>query len=236
MFRELLSVFHSDDSLARIETEFSDMLKRSQLLTVKAGGHFFEGTLTAEEQEDFRAEDKRINELETAIRKEVVTRLTLGMPSHQLPYALLVMSLAADAERIGDHAKALAAVRRDLSAELPREAAGLPELRKIRRNVEAVFGEVEGIFAGAESDRAREVIGVCQDTRVDAEALIGTVAQGTLPAPQTTALVLAANHYAHIAAHLTRILSGVVLPLHELDLYDEDLLEGLSAEEGGTPD
>ena len=234
MFRELLSVFRSDNSLARLQTGFSDMLKRSQLLTVKAGGHFFEGTLTDDEREDLLEEDKRINELEMAIHKEVITRLTLGLASHQLPYALLVMSLAADVERIGDHAKALAAVRRDLSAELPKDTVGLLELRRIRRDVEAVFTEVEGIFAGAESDRAREVIGVCQEARAAAEALIGTVAHGHAAPPQTTAMVMAANHYAHIAAHLARILSGVVLPLHELDLYDEDLLNGLAEDEAGS--
>ena len=75
---------------------------------------------------------------------------------------------------------------------------------------------------------------MCQEARAAAEALIGTVAHGHAAPPQTTAMVMAANHYAHIAAHLARILSGVVLPLHELDLYDEDLLNGLAEDEAGS--
>lgn len=225
MFRELLSLLRSDDPLARLGTEFSEMLSLGQLLTVKAGGHFFEGTLTPDEDLDLHEEDHRIDELQRSIRKEVITRLTLGLPSNQLPYALLVMSLAEDAEQIGDHAKRLAAVRRDLSADLPGEGdPNVAELREIRRGVERAFAEVAEVFAGAESDRARELIDACRDTKHRAEGLIRSVAQAGYTPPGTTAMVVAAAEYGRIAMHLTRILSGVVLPLHELGLYDEDLL------------
>lgn len=225
MFRELLSVFRSDDPLARLGSEFSEMLALAHLLTVKGGGHFFEGALTPEEDLDLHEEDRRVNELQLAIRREVVTRLTLGIPTNQLPYALLIMSLAEDAERIGDHAKALAAIRRDLSASLPGDSDhNLVELREIRRAVESTFAEVAEVFAGAESARARELIGVCRDTTLRAEALVQSVAEDGYAPPETAAMVLAATDYGRIAAHLTRILSGVILPLHELGLYDEDLL------------
>lgn len=224
MFRELLSIFHSDDPLSRLGKEFSEMLVRGRMLTVRAGGHFFEGTLSPEEDLDLHEEDHRLNDLQRTIRKEVVTHLTLGLPSPQIPFALLVMSLADDAEHIGDHATALAAIRRDLSASLSDDDPGVAELREVRRSIERAFAEVAEVFTEADSARARDLIRECRDVRSRAEGVVGIVAQGSYEPAQAAALVVATGHYARISAHLTRILSGVVLPLHELDLYDEDSL------------
>jgi phosphate uptake regulator len=224
MLRELLSVFRSDDPLARLGHEFSEMLSLGRLITVKAGGHFFEGTLTRQEDLDLHEEDRKINDLQRVIRKAVVTHLTLGLPGHQIPYALLIMSLADEAEQIGDHALALAGIRRDLAASLSGDDPVMEELRTIRRSVERAFAEVDEVFAGAESTRARELIEECRDLRVRAEGLFVTVAQGDYSPPQASALVVASGHYARIAIHLTQILAGVVLPLHELNLYEEDQL------------
>jgi phosphate uptake regulator len=224
MFRELLSVFRSDDPLARLGKEFSEMLAMGRLLTVKAGGYFFEGALTPEDDLDLHEEDRKINDLQRGIRKEVVTHLTLGLPSPQVPYALLIMSLADDAECIGDHAKALAGIRRDVSVSLPADDPVLEELRGVRRSLEHAFSEVAEVFAGADSARAQDLIDECRDTRSRAEAVVQSVARGDYEPAQAAVLIVGATHYGRISVHLTRVLSGVVLPIHELDLYDEDLL------------
>lgn len=232
MFRELLSVFRSDDSLARLSDEFSEMLALGRLLTVKAGGLFFEGTVSPQDDLDLHEEDRKINELQRAIRKEVVTHLTLGLPGAQIPYALLIMSLADEAEQIGDHALALAGIRRDLSASLAPDDPVMMKLREIRRSVERAFTEVDEVFAGAESTRAQELIEECRDLRSRAESLFVSVAEGDYGPPEAATLVVAAGHYARIATHLTQILAGVVLPLHELNLYEEDQLGQLMEQEG----
>jgi len=38
-------------------------------------------------------------------------------------------------------------------------------------------------------------------------------------------VVLAARYYKRIESHLLNILSGVVMPLHKLDYFDEDALD-----------
>jgi len=227
MFRELISVFRSDDPLARLGTAFSQMLAEGRLLTVKAGGHFFEGELTDEDDVALHEEDRKVNDLHSRIRKEVLAHLTLGLAAHRVPYAVLIMSLADDAEQIGDHALALAALRRDLSAQLPTDDAVVADLREIRRRVEHAFTEVDEVFAGGEAVRAQELIDACRNTRSHAEELVPRVAGGDYAPPEATALALAARHYARIASHLTLILAGVVLPLHELGFYDEDQLTQL---------
>jgi hypothetical protein len=62
------------------------------------------------------------------------------------------------------------------------------------------------------------VTGRCDD-------LISRVAVSAHDASTTTTLVLGARYYKRIEAHLLNILSGVVMPLHKVDYYDERVIE-----------
>ena len=54
------------------------------------------------------------------------------------------------------------------------------------------------------------------------DKLVSRVARSDHDAATTATLVLGARYYKRIQAHLLNILSGVVMPLHKLDYYDED--------------
>jgi hypothetical protein len=51
------------------------------------------------------------------------------------------------------------------------------------------------------------------------------VAGSAYDAATTTSLVLGARYYKRIESHLLNVLSGVVMPLHKLDYYDERVLD-----------
>ena len=224
MLKELFNLFRSEDALAHMGRDFSEMLALSYALTLDAGRLFFEeGT-----GEDLRAElskrDVQINKFERGIRKQVITHLTLGRDSSHVPYCLLLMSIVKDVERLGDYAKNLAEIHGEGGAAVPDDANGI-ELRRIRGSVEGIFAATSEVVTNSDSERA---VGLIQEGRRinrRCDELIATVARSTYDAATTTSMVLGARYYKRIESHLLNILSGVVMPLHKIDYFDEKMLD-----------
>lgn len=226
MLREFLSLFKSDDSVARMGAGFDTMLELSRDLTLVAGRHFFEERPTADERTQMLRRDVKVNKLERKIRKQVITHLTLSERGRHAPYGLLLMSLVKDVERIGDYAKNISEIYDEGGGPIPAEGsdANADELREIRRIVEAMFADVGAIFTASDSEKAAELIRVGKEVAQRADRLVTRIARGPYDAPTTVTLVLGTRYYKRVCAHLMNILSGVVMPLHKLDYFDEDAL------------
>lgn len=240
MIREFLSLFKSDDAVARMGAGFSDMLELARELTRIAGGHFFEDRPTADERTDILRRDVKVNKLERKIRKQVIAHLTLATGGQHAPYGLLLMSLVKDVERIGDYAKNISEIYDEGGGPLPApgEDANADELRELRRIVEAIFEDAGAVFASSDSEKASELIRVGQEVAQRADRLVTRIARSDYAADTTVTLVLGTRYYKRVCAHLMNVLSGVVMPLHKLDYFDEDdlpLRKGLDAagENGG---
>jgi phosphate uptake regulator len=236
MLRELLSLFKSDDAIARMSDGFDTMLDLSREMVLKAGVHFFEFRPTADERTDLLRSDVKVNKLERKIRKQVIAHLTLSPQGRSAPYGLLLMSLVKDAERIGDYAKNISEIYDEGGGSLPDEGtdANADELRELRRIVEAILADTGAAFAESNSEKAAELIMVGREVNQRSDRLVTRIAAGDYDAATTVTLVLGTRYYKRVASHLMNILSGVVMPLHKLDYYDEDQLplrEALEAAE-----
>jgi phosphate uptake regulator len=237
MLREFLSLFKSDDAIARMGEGFDAMLDLTRDLTLLAGTHFFESRPSADERTALLRQDVKVNKLERKIRKKVITHLTLATGGRDAPYGLLLMSIVKDAERIGDYAKNISEIYDEGGGTLPEpgEDANADELRELRRIVETILEETGAVFSSSDGEKAAELIRVGRDVNQRADRLVTRIAAGDYDAATTVTLVLGTRYYKRIAAHLMNILSGVVMPLHKLDYYDEDALgemERLERESG----
>jgi len=105
MFRELLNIFRSKNPLTEMGENFARMLKLAHGMTLSAGSIFFERKAMPEERDQIRSQDIQVNQLERAIRKQVVAHLSIPGNTPDVPYCLLLMSLVKDVERLGDYAK-----------------------------------------------------------------------------------------------------------------------------------
>ena len=235
MLRELLSIFRTDDAAARMATDFADMLDRVRELTLQAGTHYFERQPTADERTDLIRKDVKVNKLERKIRKQVIAHLTLDGSGSRAPYGLMLMSIVKDAERIGDYAKNLSEVYDEGGGALPEGDENVEELLEIRRIAEMILAEVRPVFTASDGEKAAELLRVGRDVVERADRLVPRIARGPYDAATTTTLILGTRYYKRIASHLMNILSGVVMPLHKLDYYDEDLLTQI-AETAEGPD
>ena len=235
MLRELLSLFRSSDSIVAMARDFSQMLDASHELTVRAGRLFFDESDVEGERGEISRRDVAINKLERSIRRQLITHLTVGHESSDVPYCLLLMSLVKDVERIGDYAKNLAEVREEGGAPVPDDEFGT-ELRELRGVVEGMFSEVSRVFTSSDAEAAAGLIARGRAVNRRCDALIASVARSDHDAATTTSIVLGARYYKRIGSHLLNVLSGVVMPLHKLDYYDEDVLGGAASDANDEED
>ncbi|MCH8937293.1 MAG: hypothetical protein IIB90_16380, partial [Gemmatimonadetes bacterium] len=203
---------------------FAKMLSLTRDQTIRAGEIFFSKPASPEERTQIYKQDVKVNKLERKIRKQVIAHLSIAGNSADVPYSLLLMSLVKDVERIGDYAKNLAETL-DVSGAILPDDDTVAELREIRNGIEGTFEAVAEVFAQSDEEEAVALIRQGRDMSHRCDALIDRIAKGDYDAATTVAVTLGTRFYKRIGAHLLNILSGVVMPLHKLDYYDEKVLE-----------
>jgi len=234
MLGKLGDLFRADDAVAQMGDRFDDMLTQAQELVLTAGRHYFEGPPSTAERKALLKMDVKINKLERRLRKRVVSHLALSGGADAV-YGLLMMSLVKDVERVGDYAKNLSEVYDEGGGELPDgDDHNLSELLGLRETAEGLLADVGRVFSESDSDAAPTLIerGVTAARRAD--AMLRTVGSGPYDAATAATLILGARYYKRIIAHVVNVLTGVVMPIHKLDYYDEDELTSLreAAESG----
>lgn len=225
MLRELLSVFRSYEPLTEMARNFSRMINLTYDMTVEAGQILFDDAPSADARSGIYEKDVAVNKLERRIRKQVIAHLSINPKSGSGPYCLLLMSLVKDVERLGDYAKNLAEVRDYHAAPLP-EGPILDELRAIRAGAEEAFHDLDDVFETSDYERAKTLILRERDLTRRCDHLVGRIAVSGLDSDAVTAFVMATRFYKRTISHVLNVLSGVVMPVHKLDYYDEKYLEG----------
>jgi len=94
-----------------------------------------------------------------------------------------------------------------------------------------MFLDAREVFQTSDAKRATELIQVGRSVNRRCDALIARVARSGHDAATTTSLVLGARYYKRIGSRLINVLSGIVMPLHKLDYFNEDILEAMNEEE-----
>lgn len=225
MLRQLLSIFRSDNPITEMGKDFALMLKITYDTTMKAGEIFAGTGLNPEERTWIYEQDVQVNKLERKIRKQVIAHLSIHTSAPDLPYCLLLMSLVKDVERLGDYAKNVSEIADLYQGCLPEDEL-CAEFQEIKSGVEVAFGATSDVFERSDTERAMELTRQGQDLARRCDMLIERIAHSCHDANTVTSLVLGTRYYKRIGGHVLNILSGVTMPLHKLDYYDEDAVTG----------
>lgn len=223
MLQELLHIFRPGNPLSDMADRFAKMLGFACEITLTAGTYFDGHRLSPSERTAIYARDVKINKLERKIRKRVVTHLSLAANRPSLPYCLLLISLVKDVERLGDYAKNLGELADLYQGELPDDEI-MAELQDVRAGVERAFRSAGEIFKASDRERALDLIGRGKGYARRCDNLLSMIAASDYKADLATATALGARYYKRIGGHILNILSSVVMPLHKVDYYDEDLV------------
>ena len=226
MFAELLSIIKGSDPLKEVQETFYQMLTLAQENTVLAGKiafHEIDDKQQADQQIHLRKVDVKINKYERGIRKSLVTHLTVSQNKNDIPYSMLLMVLAKDIERLGDYAKnvsELSDLSENLSGQWPSDE-NFQQLMSIRQSVEKTFEDLNSVFQTVNKEKAILDIKEAQKIGQECDAFLFKIAQGNYNALQSTSLSLASRYYKRLSAHLLNILTGVVMPIDQLNYFHE---------------
>ena len=104
MFKQLIEALKARATLEKAFEQLDDMLDNAAWMFTRAND-VLRGKAQADDMRDpIYARDQAVNDLQRSIRRKIVRHLVVN-PGHEVPICLALMSVAKDAERIGDYCK-----------------------------------------------------------------------------------------------------------------------------------
>lgn len=219
MFRELLRAWRSRDILNQMVDELTEMLDDAEAMFGSACAVLFEGRAPAEVHDDLYARDRRVNETEWKIRKQIVEHLSVN-PGPHAPACLVLMSVVKDADRVADYSKNLFEVECLAPGGFERDSH-VAVFLGLAQDIRHTFEKTRRAFAEEDADLGIELVEHELEIEKRFDALIPDLAAASLPCRQAVAYTLTARHLKRISAHLGNIASSVVMPIDKIDYYDE---------------
>ncbi len=219
MFKNLLDFWKGKDFLTNVLDEFGDMLKDAQEMFEMVCQNILEGRNIPLLGDKIYGVDKKINLLEKDIRKRIIEHLSI-QPSSDIPMSLLLMSVVKDAERLGDYAKNLYQIRRISKKPLDR---GIFKkfFGEMDKDIIKMFSDTKKAFIKSDEEAAKKIWQSEGRIVKRCDKIIEEIAGSDLNADQSVAFTLVARYFKRTAAHLTNIATSVILPISELDFFDE---------------
>mgnify|MGYP001829045219 CR=1 FL=1 len=139
--------------------------------------------------------------------------------SPDLALAMAYMSVVKDVERVGDYAKSLYDIAR-YGADFA-QAADREELEHYCVAVGDLLDEAAMVFVERNTERAKELVAKADGFIDDYDDHIKAAAQADGPAPAAVTRALYDFYLERITAHVMNLMTSLVLPLDQLDYYDE---------------
>lgn len=217
MFRQLLAALKSSDVLDEAFAEFSQMLEHAEWMFRRANDVLRRRAVPDEVRDQIYGRDQAINDLVRSIRRKLVRHLTIS-PGSDAAAALALMSVAKDAERIGDYCKNVFEVGRFYTEDFRVERYHEP-LEGIRERVEALFGIVRRAFADSDPAGAKQALRTADAIGDDCDGVIEQLLGDDAPIEthEAVAYSLLARHYKRVSSHLANIATAVLGRIEDLD-------------------
>ncbi|MCC5858990.1 MAG: phosphate uptake regulator PhoU [Ectothiorhodospiraceae bacterium] len=222
MFRQIYSALTSENTINQAFEDLTRMLEHGAWMFDRAN-EVLHSTVPADQvRQPLYDRDQAINDLERSIRRKVLRYLTVN-PGHDVAICLALMSVAKDAERIGDYCKNVFEV-----GAFYTEGFHVPKYHEpLDRTAEQMTRMFELVIAATrDSDErlARKALDSAGQIRRHCDRLIEELFrdEDQIAFHEAVAYSLLARHYKRVAAHLANIATAVMGQLEDLDFYPED--------------
>jgi len=221
MFKNLISFWKGKDFLTVVLEEFKKMLDDTQFMFEAVYAGLIQGKVKPDLEDKIYEVDKKVNLLEREIRKRIVEHLSI-QPSVDVPVSLVLMSVVKDAERIGDYCKNLYEVIGLLNKPLDRKK--FEELFDgIDKKLTEEFEKTQKAFMESNEKIAKEILFIERDIVKSCDLIVKKIAKSDMSTNEAVCMTLIARYFKRIAAHLANIGSSVILPVSDLDFFDEKM-------------
>lgn len=219
MFKSLLDFWKGKDFLTNVLEEFGNMIKNAQEMFEMICQNLLENKNIPGLENKIYNVDKKINLKEKDIRKRIIEHLSI-QPSTDIPMSLLLMSVVKDAERLGDYAKNLYEVSRITKRPLDMKIFS-SLFNEMDKTIIKMFDDTKKSFIESDKEIARSIWQSERTVVKRCDGIIEQIAKSDFNANQTVTFTLIARYFKRTAAHLTNIATSVIVPLSELDFFDE---------------
>jgi len=173
---------------------------------------------TAEEvKESLYSRDKSINELLRSIRRKIVRHLTVN-PGSEVAASLVLMSVAKDAERIGDYCKNVFEVGQCYKDDYHVSRYHDP-LEDACTRVVGLFDTVRRGFRQSDTGLAKAALKTADEIGDECDRVIEQLLhdEQSISTHEAVAYSLLARHYKRVSSHLANVATAVLGKVDELD-------------------
>lgn len=220
MFRELLGLFGPQDRYTETHGAFVETFRVAAEVFTIAHEAVWSGDTTDATGKRLRGRDAIVNAKERELRKTLVRHLSVQQGLDIL-FCLRLMSLVKDVERIGDYGKNLFEVGELRLGEF--DACDVrDDLQKLGDETCAYLQKAIEIFAASDESAAVSAVAEGRGFAERGEALVGLAVRHDGSPNSAACFALMARHYKRTASHAMNVLTGLTMPIHALDYFDED--------------
>jgi phosphate transport system protein len=161
--------------------------------------------------------DQAVNGLEREIRTDLVRHLSVN-PGRDVAACLTLMSIAKDAERIGDYCKGVFEVGRWYVEPFDDEVYQGP-LATLRAEVSDLFAATQDVYRRGDKEAALAALERITAVKMQCKEIITALLSdaGSRDTAEMVAYSLLARHYKRVAAHLGNICTAMVSDVAGLD-------------------
>jgi phosphate transport system protein len=177
----------------------------------------FGGGKSPETRQTVKQTDREINQAQRDVRRTLLMHLAVS--GADLPTGLAYMSVVKDAERVGDYAKNvydLAKYGAEFATTDDRD-----ELVHFRSAVGDLILEAANVFESDDEERARHLLEKADGFLDEYDTRIRATARSDATAFDAVTRALYFYYLKRITAHVMNLMTSLVLPLDQLDYYDE---------------
>ncbi len=219
MFRDLIRIWKEQDFTDAVIGEFSSMLAHTEEMLDYALKVIINRRKGKKSAQKIYLKDQKINLTKQDINRRILTHLSTN-PGGNLPGSLALVSLAKDAERLGDYVKNIFELN-----DIIGDCKGSEELFDvlfvdIGNEVLELISEVRNAFISSDDTLAKQATVKARGIADRCEKMIEDVVEIDCPNRLSVGLALGARYFKRIALHLSNIASSVFLSLPEMDYID----------------
>lgn len=216
----VLSFFRQGDSspMEDVEQRIHQMLVDGRSVYDAAMGAVFGGGKSKETKQEVKSTDHEINVGQRDVRRALLLHASVA-PGSDLPSVLRYMSVIKDVERVGDYAKNLYDLAKygvDFEAAPDHE-----ELAGYRDAVAQLLSDAAETFEARDLSTAEALVAKANRFLDDYDANVKAAYQSEGAASDAVARALYYRYLKRITAHVMNLMTSLVLPLDQLDYYDE---------------
>ena len=218
VFKNLVNIWKSEDSLSQAWASSNEMLTLSHVMFTDSIGALRSGEKN-KVIKSIKQRDTDINKYQRDIRKKVVTYYSISKDVTNLDSGLVLINMVVDIERIGDYTKNIL----DLAKNHPKKFVSekiSDDLRVVEKAVIERFGNTIKAVEEMDEKVAKELIkSYRSDLGKLSDNLVASSISGKLQIGEehkASSMVLYARYLKRIGAHLKNITSVVVNPFESI--------------------